>query len=373
MEEIIFVRPTIELKKMGLEYREEHFKFGEKVIDGAALLDELDYEEWLDRVNSNWNEETLRRDGVLSHTFFIIRKNDNRIIGIVDMRLELKNEITRRYGGHVGYSVRPSERKKGYATKILNMAKDYLYNLGITCIMVSCYSDNIASEKVILKNGGVLDRKVDFNNKLVHVYYILKEGENFRFKLIYPNLEYKKQAEEYIEEFYEYNSNINGVGGLDRFSKDSTYEEWLVKIDNDLKREVTEQKVPTKTMFLIRENDDMLVGVINIRLALNEKLRKRNGNIGYSIRPTQRGKGYNKINLYLALCECKKYGIKKVMLDCEKSNLGSSKTIISLGGVLEREYLDEELNEMEQVYWIDVDKSVEEKYDLYKEFLADRK
>ena len=126
-------------------------------------------------------------------------------------------------------------------------------------------------------------------------------------------------------------------------------------------------------MFLIRENDDMLVGVINIRLALNEKLRKRNGNIGYSIRPTQRGKGYNKINLYLALCECKKYGIKKVMLDCEKSNLGSSKTIISLGGVLEREYLDEELNEMEQVYWIDVDKSVEEKYDLYKEFLADRK
>lgn len=59
------------------------------------------------------------------------------------------------------------------------------------------------------------------------------------------------------------------------------------------------------------------------------------------------------------------------MLDCEKSNLGSSKTIISLGGVLEREYLDEELNEMEQVYWIDVDKNVEEKYNLCKEFLVD--
>ena len=45
------------------------------------------------------------------------------------------------------------------------------------------------------------------------------------------------------------NSNINGVGGLDRFLKDSTYEEWLVKIDNDLKREVTEQKVQLKQCF----------------------------------------------------------------------------------------------------------------------------
>ena len=373
MEEIIFVRPTIDLKEKGLEYREEHFKYGEKVIDGAALLDELDYEKWLDRVNSNWNKETLKSDGVLSHTFFVVRKTDDRIIGIVDIRLELKNEITRRYGGNVGYSVRPSERKKGYATKILNMAKNYLYNLGITCIMVSCYSDNIASEKVILKNGGILDRKVKFNNKIVHVYYILMPGEKFKFKLVYPTLEYKKQAEEYIEEFLEYNSNINGVGGLDRFLNNATYEEWLVKIDNDLNRQITEQKVPTKTMFLIRENDNMLVGTINIRLALNEKLRKRNGNIGYSIRPTQRGKGYNKINLYLGLCECKKYGIKKVMLDCEKSNLGSSKTIIALGGELQREYLDEEINEIEQVYWIDVDKNVKEKYDLYKEYLIGNK
>ena len=372
MEEIVFVRPTMELKKKGLEYRDEHFKYNEKVIDGSALLDELEYEDWLNRVNDNWNKETLKDGCVLSHTFFVVRKSDDYIIGIVDLRLELGNEITRRYGGHVGYSVRPTQRKKGYATQILSMAKEYLYNLGINCIMVSCYSDNIASQKVILKNEGKLDRKVMFNNKLVYVYYILKEGIDFKFRLIDPTIEYKEQAEEYIEEFYEYNSNINGVGGLDRYLKDSTYEEWLIKIDNDLKRKVTEQKVPTKTMFLIRENDNMLVGTINIRLALNEKLRKRNGNIGYSIRPTQRGKGYNKINLYLGLCECKKYNLDKVMLDCEKSNLASAKTIISLGGELEREYFDDELKEMEQVYWIDVDKNIAENYSLYEKYIVDK-
>lgn len=186
-----------------------------------------------------------------------------------------------------------------------------------------------------------------------------------RLKLVKPTIEYKEKAIQYINEFYEYNSNINGVGGLARFLKNSTYEEWLNKINDDEKREVTEEKVPTKTMFLIRESDNEIIGMVNIRLALNKKLRERNGNIGYSIRPTQRQKGYNKYNLFLALLECQKAGLKRVMLDCEKSNLGSAKTIQALGGVLEREYLDTHLNEVEQVYWIDVDTSIKNNLQKY--------
>lgn len=185
-----------------------------------------------------------------------------------------------------------------------------------------------------------------------------------KLKLVKPTIEYKERAIDYINEFYEYNSRINGVGGLDRYLKNSTYEEWLLKIENDEKRAVTEEKVPTKTMFLVNENNE-IIGMTNIRLALNKKLRERNGNIGYSIRPTKRRKGYNKYNLFLALIECQRVGLKKVMLDCEKSNLGSSKTIQALGGVLEREYLDIELNEIEQVYWIDVDKSINENKEKY--------
>ena len=63
-----------------------------------------------------------------------------------------------------------------------------------------------------------------------------------KLKLVKPTIEYKSQAKEYIDEFYKYNSRINGVGGLDRFLKNSTYEEWLLKIENDEKMNMQNQQ-----------------------------------------------------------------------------------------------------------------------------------
>ena len=106
--------------------------------------------------------------------------------------------------------------------------------------------------------------------------------------------------------------------------------------------------------------------MINIRLSLNERLKKYGGHIGYSIRPTERRKGYNKINLYLALEVCKEHGIKEVLLDCDKSNLGSAKTMQALGGKLVKEYFDDEFsNCIVQDYIIDVDKALEDYKDIY--------
>lgn len=355
MEKLIFVRPNLKLKEKVLEYKNEHFKYSEYEIHGSSMLDKLEYEEWLDRIENNKN---------IADTFLVVRELDNKIIGIIDIRYDLYNEFLKNYAGHIGYSVSPTERRKGYATQILNEAKKYLYNKNIDKIMLSCFKDNVGSRKTILRCGGYLDREFDYEGEILQIFYIEKQN----FKLVTPTIEYKEKAIDFINEFYEYKSPINGCGGLDRFLKNSTYEEWLVKIDTDFKREISEEKVPAKTMFLVNQNNE-IIGIINIRLALNEKLRKRNGNIGYSIRPTQRGKGYNKINLYLGLTECKKYNLKNVMLDCEKSNLGSAKTIQALGGVLEKEYLDEELNEMEQVYWIDVEESIKENYNKYKSYI----
>ena len=76
--------------------------------------------------------------------------------------------------------------------------------------------------------------------------------------------------------------------------------------------------------------------MINIRLDLNERQRTSGGHIGYGIRPSERQKGYNKINLFLGLLKCQEHGLKMVMLDCEKENLGSSKTIQALCGKLEK-------------------------------------
>lgn len=104
--------------------------------------------------------------------------------------------------------------------------------------------------------------------------------------------------------------------------------------------------------------------MINIRLELNESLRQSGGHIGYGIRPSERRKGYNKINLYLALQVCLEHGLQEVILDCDKSNLGSSRSMLALGGQLVNEYVDNE-NVLCQRYIINVRDAVERYRDLY--------
>lgn len=174
-----------------------------------------------------------------------------------------------------------------------------------------------------------------------------------------PSIKRKQDAIEYINEFISYGSKINGTGGLNRYVDD--YEGWLNKLERDYIQIPDEERVPARTYFLVRENDNKVVGMINIRLALNEKLSKYGGHIGYSIRPTERGKGYNKINLYLALQVCDKYGIDKVLLDANLNNPASWKTMEALGGTRIREYYDDIDSHCVVVdYNIDVKKALKE-------------
>ena len=186
-----------------------------------------------------------------------------------------------------------------------------------------------------------------------------------KFKYEIPSITRKKDAIEFIQEFYDYNSSINGVGGLDRYI--DNYEDWLLKLEEDYKREADEEKVPSRTYFLIRVDDNKIIGMINIRLKLNKKLMYFGRNIGYCIRPTERKKGYNKINLYLALKVCKKYGLTKALLDVDKSNVASWKTMEALGANLDCEKESEiEGCDFVRFYSIDVEKSLEEYKNIYE-------
>ena len=118
-----------------------------------------------------------------------------------------------------------------------------------------------------------------------------------KLKHIKSNKNYEKEAIEYIKEFYKYNSKINGVNEIYKYL--DNYDEWLLKLEKDRNIIPNEEKVPSETFFLLREKDNKIIGIINIRLALNEKLKKFGGHIGYSIRPTERRKGHNIVNLYL--------------------------------------------------------------------------
>ena len=187
-----------------------------------------------------------------------------------------------------------------------------------------------------------------------------------KFYLEDPSIKRKNEAIEFINEFYEYNSDINGTGGLQRFL--DNYEGWLQKLEDDYSRIPDEVRVPARTYFLIRSNDNKIIGMINIRLALNEHLKKFGGNIGYCIRPSERGNGYNKINLYLGLKVCQKYEIKEVLLDADKDNPASWKTMEALGGINIREYFDDENSHcVVKDYKIKVADSIEKYSSEYEE------
>lgn len=190
--------------------------------------------------------------------------------------------------------------------------------------------------------------------------------EKFNFEV--PSINRKEDAIEYINEFYKYNSDINGVGGLNRYL--DNYEGWLEKLEEDYTRAPSEEKVPARTYFFVRESDKRIIGMINIRLALNEKLKKYGGHIGYSIRPTERGNGYNKYNLYLGLKVCNEYGINEVFMDADINNPASWKTMEALGGIRVRAHYDDINAHCEIVdYIIDVKQSLEEHKD-FEDFIV---
>jgi len=166
---IKLVRPKIELKAQALEYREEHFNNNEFIINGSELLDKINsYEEWLERVEKNSQKETVDPNWVLTDTFFAIRKEDNKIIGIIDLRHNLNDFL--KDLGNCGYSVRPSERGKGYATEMLKLLLEYAKKCGLKEIHLSVERENIPSVKSIIKNGGKLERSFEFVGKPADVY-----------------------------------------------------------------------------------------------------------------------------------------------------------------------------------------------------------
>ena len=172
-------------------------------------------------------------------------------------------------------------------------------------------------------------------------------------RMVFPNLSYKDKAIEYIKEFYEYGSEINGSGSLDRFLKESTYEAWLNKILSDMDiANIPESRVPGLTYFYVREEDERIIGMINIRLALNDFLRAEGGHIGYSIRPTERRKHYATEMLAAALKVCDVIGIKEVLVSCDKNNPASAGVIRNCGGILKHESYSETFDEILQMHVI---------------------
>ena len=132
------------------------------------------------------------------------------------------------------------------------------------------------------------------------------------------------------------------------------YRDFEYYLENLEIRQEQDGRVPDSTYFCLDLDENVFVGAVNIRHYLNESLLFTGGHIGDGIRPSRRRKGYATAMIRLALEKCRELGIHRVLMTCGKDNIGSAKSILHNGGVLENEVLNEE-GQWEQRYWIDLD------------------
>lgn len=172
MQKIHFVVPEEKYKELVLNYMQEHFDNGEEHLHGASMLETKDtYEEWLAGVIAQRKKETVQPNWVVSSTFLVMDEEETQVIGMIDVRHEL-NDFLRNYGGHIGYGVRPSQRRQGYATTMLEMALAYCKTLAVSDVMVSCMKHNQGSKQTILKCGGIIEREFENEEGIVQIYWI---------------------------------------------------------------------------------------------------------------------------------------------------------------------------------------------------------
>ena len=166
-------------------------------------------------------------------------------------------------------------------------------------------------------------------------------------RLIKASENYERQIKDMLEEWYATGEKIvpYAIRRLD-------YHDFKYYIDNLEVKNPPENYVTDSTFFCIDDDRDIVVGAVNIRHYLNENLLRNGGHIGDGVRPSERRKGVATKMISLALEECGKLGISRVLMVCDKDNIGSAKSIINNGGVLENEIFWDGV--IEQRYWIEV-------------------
>ena len=113
------------------------------------------------------DKSRIRNVGYCDKVFWLTDRDE--FVGQASIRPELSTSYLITYGGHIGYSIRPSKRNRGYGTKILALALEKASDLGLGKALVTCDSDNLASRKIIERNGGVFESSMAMRGEILSI------------------------------------------------------------------------------------------------------------------------------------------------------------------------------------------------------------
>lgn len=170
---LLFVLPSEEHSNIVWEYRKD-FIFRNENIDGSAgLQNAINFNEWLNKNKQNRSEETVEQNLVPATTYLVFDKDfsEHILIGMIDIRHSL-NTYLLKFGGNIGYSVKYEFRNKGYGKAMLEKALSKCKEYKMSKILLTCDKNNIASQKVIEYNNGVLENVIKDNGKEIKRYWI---------------------------------------------------------------------------------------------------------------------------------------------------------------------------------------------------------
>lgn len=308
--------PTLEDEEKIMEYIEEYISDNPNAKP-LGLTKETNYIEWLEKRINEHIGLNLEEDRVPSSVYLLIENEE--IVGHVSIRHNINNEFLSRYGGHIGYGIRPSQRRKHYATKMLYLALEKCRELGLEKVLVSCKKENIGSAKTIENNYGVLEEE------------IFIEEENEYFKKYWIDIEYalgnKNDNDMKIEYRFANEDDAYGIEFVAAHSWKSTYTGFMPEeyLDNRIKnidanKEKTKEFLKNTNTYLVATVDSNIVGICHYQDSKNEKY-KDSGLLGaiYVLEDYQR-LGIGKELFKRAITGLIEMGYNSMYLECLKGN-----------------------------------------------------